>query len=292
MAGIDDYAGLAESGFEGGKPQTKPEDEFYHSLYISGKPRKNHVDILEQAGKLQIRGVKYNLDTVSMIITAVKKVLTKEETVNGQTRTACFSWKAGQPPFKGTSGIQCGINSAERAANNFCSTCKEQIIVAGILCSDSGKPEVKDGKPIFVFLRAKGMKYSNVANYLSDLVKLDLSPIIEPVTEESKKLEKVAINNKRFVTNISIGSASSKYGLSSVFEMAKGIALSDNDVKKVLELSKKTLDQFNEKFDWSKRSNSGASSSYAPKENQFGGDEKKEEPKKEDSGLSFDDIEF
>jgi len=295
---LEDYADLAETGFEGGKEQVKPEDEFFHSVYISGKPRQNHLNITELAGKLQVRGVKYNLDEVNIIVTNVKKVLSKEESLpGGKTKTACFSYKSGTPPYKGTSGIQCGSNSAERAANNFCSTCKEQIIVSGLLCDEQGKPEVKEGKPLFMFLRAKGMKYSNVGNYLSELAKLDLSPIITPVTEQSKVFEKNVVNNKRFVTKIKVGTASSQYGIVQVFTMEKGNQLNDNDVKKILEITKKTIEKFNEKFDYSKKSSTtGYGDTQAPKDNQFGDPGKKEEPKeepvKEGSNFSFDDISF
>jgi len=295
---IDDYADLAGTGFDGGgKEPVKPEDEFFHSVYISGKPRPNHLQIIEQAGKLQIRGVKYNLDEVNMIVTNVKKVLTKEETLpNNKTKTACFSYKAGNPPYKGTSGIQCGSNSAERASNKFCSTCKEQIIVSGMLCDESGKPEVNEGKPVFMFLRAKGMKYSNVGNYLSELAKMDLSPIITPVTEQSKLFEKNVINNKRFVTKIKVGTASSQYGLVQVFTMEKGTQLGDNDVKKVLEITKKTVEKFNDKFDWSKRSSTtGYGETQAPADNQFSDPKKDEEGSKtedKNSSFGFDDISF
>jgi len=291
----EDYAGLADSGFEGGKEQVKPEDEFFHSLYISGKLRKNHLLIDEQPGKLQIRGVKYNLDEVHMIITNVKKVLVKEEKKDGRDTTTCFSFKQGNSPYKGNSGNTCGLNSAERASSTFCSICKEQIIVSGILSSKEGKPELSpENKPIFVFLRAKGMKYSNIGNYLSDLVKLDLSPIITPATEESKKFEKIAVNNKRFVTSIKVGTANSKHGIQQVFDLTKGNQLSDNDVKKILEIAKKTVEKFNEKFDWSKRSNS-TSTGYAPQalaENQFESKKSEETTKKENSNFSFDDIQF
>ena len=294
---IDDYADLAGTGFDGGgKEPVKPEEEFFHSVYISGKPRPNHLQIIEQAGKLQVRGVKYNLDEVNMIVTNVKKVLTKEETLpNNKTKTACFSYKSGNPPYKGTSGIQCGANSAERASNKFCSTCKEQIIVSGMISDENGKPEVVDGKPVFMFLRAKGMKYSNVGNYLSELAKMDLSPIITPVTDASKLFEKNVINNKRFVTKIKVGDASSQYGLVKVFTMEKGTQLSDGDVKKVLEITKKTVDKFNEKFDYSKRSSTtGYGEQAAPADNQFSDPKKDAESKSEDKNgsLGFEDINF
>ena len=57
--GIGDYEELYSTGHESKEP-IKPEDEFFHSVYISGQTRKNHIDIEEIQDKLQIRGVEYN----------------------------------------------------------------------------------------------------------------------------------------------------------------------------------------------------------------------------------------
>lgn len=253
MTSFEDYQDLAETGFSSREP-IAPEDEYFHSVYISGQTRTNHINITEQAGKLQIRGVEYNLDKVNMIITNVKEVLAKVTQQNRRENLECFSYKSGQPPWFGTSGKQCGMNSAERAAEPFCSSCRSQIIVSGIYCDDSGKP-VRDseGKPIFLFIRAKGMKYSNVSQYLADMYKRDdLEPIFEPATDESKAFEKQVVNNKRFVTQITMGKQPSDYGEKDVFILNATTPLPKNVVFDVLQITKKTLDKFNEKFDWSR----------------------------------------
>ena len=251
---MENYASLAETGFEGRQP-VAPEDEFFHSLYIAGQTRKNHIGVEELAGKLQVRGAQYNLDEVYMIITSVKEILVKSKVVQKKESVECFSYKSGNPPWKGTSGRICGLTAAERASNDFCSTCKSQIIVSGIFCEKSGKPVLdKDGNPMFLFIRAKGMKYSNVADYLNEMYKKDLDPIIEPVTEESKKFEKSVINNKRFITIISMGEATSSFGTSKVFVLTAGEQLPKEAVLKVLKIAKASMNNFNEKFDWSKRS--------------------------------------
>ena len=176
MSSYEDYAGLGETGFGGAREPVKPEDEFFHSVYIAGQTRINHINKEELAGKLQIRGVEYNKDSVCFIITHIKEVLVKEEKDNqGRMRTACFSFKEGDAPWYGTNqNHRCGSNSAERAANPHCEPCRAQIIVAGIYCTENGKPILNEDKsPTFVFIRGKGMKYSNVSDYLGWLLNVN-----------------------------------------------------------------------------------------------------------------------
>lgn len=250
---MESYQSLADTGFVS-KEQVLPEDEFFHSIYIAGQTRKNHINIEEQTGKFQVRGVEYNMGHVCMIITNVKDVLVNvHRDQQNKEIVDCFSYKSGQLPWKGTSGRICGLNAAERAANPECKDCRSQIIISGIYCDNNGKPLVnEDNKPVFVFIRGKGMKYANVSNYLNEMYKKDLPPIFTPETDESKKFEKAVVNNKRFVTIITKEEAQSKYGIQLVFSLTSGIQLDDDTVKNILKISKKTIIKFNEKFDWSK----------------------------------------
>ena len=79
MNDFNEYADLGTTGYKSTEP-VKPEDEFFHSLYIAGNSRKNHIGVTEQGGQLQIRGVEYNQQSVNMVITHVKKILVKNET--------------------------------------------------------------------------------------------------------------------------------------------------------------------------------------------------------------------
>jgi len=312
MSSFDDYKDLQKTGYSS-VATVSPEDEFFHSVYISGQSRKNHINIIEEAGKIQVRGVEYNLGEVNMVIVHTKEILSKLISKSGKDSLECFSFKDGAPPWLGTSKLpdgnrrQCPQTSAERAVVDYCSPCRSQILVAGIYCRPDGTPVVtEEKKPVFVFLRAKGMKYSNIANYLSELYKEDLSPVFEPVTEKSKEFEKKVVNQKRFVTKISKGSASSKHGIKDVFVLSKGQQLPKEAVLKILTLSKNTLDKFNEKFDWSRR----GSTSYDDTEAQADGimsmepvegttaipvdaEALQREKEKQSAKLfSFDDIEF
>jgi hypothetical protein len=312
---FEDYQDLSGVGFQGGSSEpTAPEDEFFHSVYIAGKTRKNHINVEEQAGKLQIRGVAYNLDNVNMIITHTKDILVKIKSEQGRDNVECFSYKDGSAPWFGTNQLpdgskrQCPTTSADRATVEYCNPCRAQILVAGIYCNENGSPILTDQKkPIFIFIRAKGMKYSNVSEYLNDRYNEELSPIFEPVTEQTKAFEKQVVNNKRFVTKLSQGSASTRFNSTvNVFELSKGLEIPKEVVMKVLKMSKDTLAQFNDKFDWSKR-RSGETTGYgsAPSgveqfsdpEPQSG--EQKQEPKTENkqapvSGdtFNFDNIDF
>ena len=265
MNDFNEYADLGTTGYKSTEP-VKPEDEFFHSLYIAGNSRQNHLNITEEAGKLQIRGVEYNQDSVNMVITHVKKILVKNETdQTGKSKVACFSFKKEpKPPWTGWNNRVCGSNSAERAANQFCNLCREQIIVAGIYVDTTGKPvpHAETGKPIFIFLRGKGMKYNNVSQYLADCYKKDVtSPIFEPSTPESIEFEKIAVNNKRFVTTIGMTKAPSAYGDKDVFTFTPGAPLDNQSIFNILGIAKKSLAKFNEKFDWSR---TDTASGYTP----------------------------
>jgi len=256
---FEDFSGLEDTGFYVGGDQIAPEDELFHSVYIAGTTRKNHINIEEIAGKYQIRGVEYNLTELNMIIIQVKEILINTKRDKGKDVILCFSYKNGFPPWVGTTKMsdgslrECPMTSADRAIHDFCNTCRNQIIVAGIYCDKDGNPILtEEKKPIFIFIRGKGMRYSNVSNYLRDLYKEDsLEPIFEPPTKQSLAFEKNVVNNKRFVTNLTIGSETSSYGNTvNVFELKRGMKLSKDNVLDILKVAKQTLDKFNDKFDW------------------------------------------
>ena len=304
--GFEDFMDLGQTGHVS-KESVKPEDEFFHTVYPSGQTRKNHINISEHAGKLQIRGVEYNLDTVYMIITHVKQTLQKVHRENsGRETTQCFSYQEGSPPWKGTEGGHaCGVNSAERAADPHCNGCKAQLLVAGVLCAENGKPILtEENKPTFVFIRGKGMKYSNIAEYLNEMSRKEIDPIFNPPTDESTAFEKAVVNNKRFVTKISIGSANSQYGPKQVFDLEPINQLPTKVVMDILEMSKKTLDKFNEKFNWAKKAAASGFTPAAPKEehkmpemqNEPAAQEEADKPSSEsvptDDSFDFGDVKF
>lgn len=310
---FEEYADLADTGFQGGGNVDKvtPEDEFYHSVYVAGKSRKNHINITEEAGQLQVRGVQYNLDTVYMIITHTKEILCKIKNEKGKETIECFSFKDGALPWVGTNKIngsprQCPQTSAERAVDDFCSTCRAQIIVAGIYCKPDGTPILtEDNKPVFVFIRGKGMRYSNVSDYLSDCYQDEFLPLFEPATEQSKEFEKRVVNNKRCVVKITKDEKKSSYGgMVSIFVLEKGAQLPNDSVMSILKLSKQTVAKFNEKFDWSKGKDAVGYGSKAPdgvmtiddSENQekasTSTESKVESTPPTSKTFSFDDIKF
>ena len=136
-----DYSDLGVTGYDVKQP-TDPKDEFFHSAYITGNTRKNEQGIDEHAGYLQIRGVEYNKTDFNMIITHVKQILVKvEREPTGRETVKCFSFQEGSPPWFGTyQNHQCGSNSAERAADDWCKQCRAQLIVTGIYCNEQGSP--------------------------------------------------------------------------------------------------------------------------------------------------------
>ena len=297
MSGIEEFSELAETGFAPMTEPTDPKDEFFKSIYISGKTRDNQSGITEKAGKIQVRGKEYNLDEANMVITNVKRILVKfVKNSRGYETVECFSFLDGTPSITGRT---CGQTKTERDENPYCKDCKSHIIVAGLYCEPNGKPIMDDGSPVFCFIRAKGMKYMNVSNYLSDLSMKDLPPIFEPSTEETIQKEKTFVHNKRFVTNIKIGEADSQnYGTFKVFELSAGIELPKDKVMDILKLAKKVQPKFVDKFDWSKKKLAEKAKkpdgvlTFDDKPKNQTSEEKKPEPANVDKDFSFDSIEF
>lgn len=313
--GIDfsEYSDLVDEGGYDVKTPVAPEDEFFHAIYISGQQRQNSLGQQETPGKLQIRGLKTNLDVINMVIVHVKQILVKSVPTNNYRggsgeRLECFSYQVGNPPWKSTTGNMCAKNATERAANPFCKDCRSQIIIAGIYLDEAtGKPFMKEnGKPAYIFIRAKGIKYSNVANYLADLAKRDdLEPIMAPpITPEKKEFEKRQINHKRFITKITPGKTSSQHGMKDTFEFATGAKLNIDAVKNILNKQKETTEQFKEKFDWSRGKMGGADYASKPPVSEeqkfdFATDNSKapdssktQETKKMNDDFSFEGVDF
>lgn len=267
----EDYASLPGSG-SAAKAQVPPELDFFHSVYISGKSRKISEEVMERSGLIQIRGVSYNHTELYMILTHIKDVLVNETQVNGKDALVCFSYREGEWPWYGTSldngkKRMCGKTSAERAANPFCSKCKAQIIIAGMLCDKNGVPQTnpETKAPIFGFIRGKGMKYSNVSGIVNSYVTMDVTPpIFDASTEEAKRIEKQIVNHKRFVTKITMGIAPSNFGDKDVFQFEIGSQIPTENTVKILEIAKKVNDKFLEKFDWSKGTSKATNSFASP----------------------------
>lgn len=310
MSSIDfsEYSDVLGDGGYDVKVPVAPEDEFFHAVYISGQQRQNALGGTEMPGKLQIRGLQNNLDEVNIVITHIKQVLVKSiQTKDGRgEKLECFSYQNGNPPWKGTSGNICGKNSTERASNAFCKDCRSQIIISGLYLDEkTGRPFLtEDKKHVYVFIRGKGVKYGNIANYLSDLAKRDdLEPMVTPVTPESKEFEKRQVNHKRFITKITVGKQSTNYGMKDVFELNACSPLNIDNVKNILNKAKETMEQFKEKFDWSRGKSGSADYTSKPVDTNQKFDfnsapqttqkaettQKQPEPKND---FSFEDVDF
>ena len=260
-----DYQDLDETSVEV-YTATAAENEFFHSIFIGGDDRTNDKGLLERAGYLHIRGVEANLDTVYMVVIHTKQVLAKMVKRDKKEKTECFCYQS-QRPWVGSKGNICPETSAERRKNEFCAECRAQYILAGILTDKQGRPKKDENdKFIFVFIRARGMKYSAVFDYIKEMSQLELTPIFQPQTEESKRFEKSTVNIRRFVTQITKGSAPSAHGTKSVFKLSYGNQLPDGQVPNIMKISQSTLEEFHEKFDWSRKK-----TEVAPSENVVSG---------------------
>lgn len=312
MADFKDYQDLAETGANVGKKRVDPKDEKFKSLYIAGIVREDETTgVNTTPGLLQIRGLTNNLNEVYMIITHVKNILVNEKLDKyNKPSLVCFSYQAGPRPWYGTSGKMCGQNRNERMADDFCKSCRSQIIVAGIYCDEDGTPiKNEDNKPELIFIRGKGMKFKNVSDYIQELSQLELDQFFDDDSDEARKFEKMVVNHKRFVTKVGVTTTDSNYGKKYVYSLEKGKELDKSTTEKILSISKKTLEDFNEKFDWSKTMNTGidymgqTQSQKVSKEQTFedpakeSNNKKADETPSEDKGkqkntVSFDDIDF
>jgi len=243
------------------REQVAPEDEVFHSVYVGGVDRTNEMGIVEEAGKIHIRGVEYNLDKVYCVITTSKLINAKFIKSNGRDRLVCFSYRESDPPvdFRG----ELCPPSEERNNSEKCKGCKSQILMVGILTDERGKPKVnKDKKPIFIFIRGKGIKYGNVSDYLYSLSELEIEPYFENPTDDSLTFEKNNVNPMRIVTKVTKGTAESAHGVKTVFNFEKGIETSKKLVERLLELNTDVIEEFDKKFNWGVGLKKKSSSSY------------------------------
>lgn len=281
MSVLDDYQELNSTGVSGGGggEQTPPEEEFFKSIYISGQNRKHESGAVEEIEKLQIRGHSFNNTEVFMIITHVKDVLNNEHKLNGRTQTKCFSFKeSSQAPWYGSANMPdgsprvCPVTSKDRKAVEFCKGCKAQIVMAGILVQPTGQPVLdSEQKPIFVFVRGKGVKYGNVSDYLSSLYQLDMDNVFDEEGDAIREFEKRVVNHKRFVTRIFKGTADTDFGVKMVFQFEKGAEIPKKMALELLEMAKNTMPQFREKFDWSKKKKSTSQQGAGTEESKAAG---------------------
>ena len=134
---------------------SEPIEQFFKSVYVAGKKRKNADDVVEQPGKFQILNTKYNLDNVDMIIVHIKEVLAKTKSNDFGEQTECFCYMD-KKPYKGTSGRVCNENyTARKTGDVYCQTCLNNITIAGIWSTPDGDPILVDEKPVFIFVKAK-----------------------------------------------------------------------------------------------------------------------------------------
>jgi hypothetical protein len=263
-----------------------PKDEFFHSLYISGQERELEGGITEEANKLQVRGVKYNLSEVYCILTHVKKMQVNQTGNGRSSRLTCFSYQFGPRPYKGTDGTVCPETTKDREGVPHCSNCRANVVAAGVLTDKSGNPLLDEKKtPIFIFIRGKGIKYSGLSDYLFELYKqIDLVKIDENNEDKDRML-----NRSKVVTKITKTKINTNYGDKFVFKYNMEMKLNKSVTEQILKLSAKTVEKFHEKFDWSRKKKPAVSStgvmSFEPGEVDSGGAE-------EAPIVSFDDLEI
>lgn len=226
------------------------EDEFFRSVYI-GTGRENDNEIVEVKDKLNIRGLEYNLKEVNFMVTYVKRVFTNKDK---KQKTVCFSYKDGRQPFHGYDGRECPSNSSERRKDDFCSRCREEIIVSGPLCDKKGKMVMNGDHPVFVFLRGKGVKYFPVCEFIDSLANEKFEKhLLEQNTSSNRFKEKRLINHKRYIINVTVGEYESNFGTKKIFVLERGNALPFKTVGSLVKMVKVYEDEFEEKFDWGKR---------------------------------------
>ncbi len=248
------------------KKQVAPEDEIFHSVYISGKTRTNEMGQVEEAGKLQIRGVETNLDEVFCIILTSKLVNVNERKINGKQKLHCFSYRDTDPAV-GLNGKVCPL-SGERDLDTWCKGCRTQLLVIGILTDVNGKPKLTENKkPIYVFVRAKGVKYSDASDYLFSLSELNIDPYFDNADEDQLIFEKNNINPMRVVTKIFKGTANSSHGQKDVFNFEICGEVPLKLVERLIKLNMEIVDEFDDKFNWGKRLKKKPSRSSSNQEN-------------------------
>ena len=235
-----------------GHVSVPPSEEKFHSLYIGGVTRENEMGITEEAGKFQVRGAMYNQDEIYCIVLTSKLVNVNKEKINGREKIICFSYRKSDPPVA-FDGFQCPP-STEREKFKRCKNCKTHILFVAMMCDKNGKPIVTDDKqPIILFVRGSGVKYKNVSDYLYKLATMDMEPFFPDSTPEKIEFEKNNINQMRVVTKITKGTTDTIHGTKTIFEFdIENENVSEKLVNRLMKYNSELVDEFDEKFDWSK----------------------------------------
>jgi len=226
-------------------------DSIFKSIYIGGVQRQeNGVTLLP--GHLHVKDFPplYNQNELYMVILYTKRILVKEKQSPQGRTLLCTSYMQGPPPWQGTAHGPCGRTAAERSADPFCATCKNHLIVAGVLTNKIGSP-IKDdeGNLVFGFMRGRGVKYVPISDYVRSLSEMDPPYVI---FKDKEDFERSVVNKMKVVTNISPGTIDSKYGPKSIFKLSVGNTVPQEAALRYLRLAKEHLEDFDNKFDWSR----------------------------------------
>ena len=111
----------------------------------------------------------------------------------------------------------------------------------------------QDKKPIYVFVRAKGVKYSAASDYLFSLGELNIEPYFDNPDEDQLAFEKNNINPMRVVTKIFKGTTTSSHGEKDIFNFETCGEVPLKLVERLIKLNMEIIDDFDEKFNWGKK---------------------------------------
>ena len=123
-----------------------------------------------------------------------------------------------------------------------------------MMCDKNGKPLVTDDKkPIILFVRGSGVKYTNVSDYLYKLATMDMEPFFPDSNPDKIEFEKNNINQMRVVTKITKGTTDTIHGTKTIFEFdIENEDVSEKLVNRLMAYNSEMVVEFDEKFDWSK----------------------------------------
>jgi len=237
----------------------------FKSVYITGTSRRiEGTNEVEQIGKLQVHDTNIrNQDEICMIPMFAKRKLVKVRMDGMKEIVECFSYMKGEPPYKGTSGRTCPNTSAQRDATVDCKGCRQRIILAGLLVTPEGKPiKDKDGEPIFVFLRGKGIKFMEIADYISECAKLPESKLpsireevlkVKPnlIIKTKPEYEKPMLNFRRFICHVGVQQVETNFGTRYIYKLTRGKPLPTKVVIDLLLKTEELSEIFDAKFDLS-----------------------------------------
>jgi hypothetical protein len=222
---LNDYG----AGTQASRPQT------FRKIFISGEPREGqkvgHMHCLHDFDKNEY--IIQNAESINFIPMFIKQV--REGYDNPQAKNRKLIYFSLNP----------------REDTDYPETAKCNYIFAGAALDSNMKPYPRKDDPTktaLVHFKCDGIKMGGAIDYLKAIS--EATSKLPPISDDPE-FEKATVSWRRFIVNVTVGTAKSDYGNKYVFVFTPSKQLPDEKVVSFMDQSETLTKQFLEQFDLS-----------------------------------------